>query len=285
VRIAYDPQARFELEVRELAYRSNARARKLMARVYRPLGRGLFPALLDLHGGAWNTKDRFANEVMDRAIAESGVLVVAIDLTLAPEACYPASVQDAHYGVRWLKSKAREWNGDPASVGILGSSTGGHLAELVAMRPHDARYGALALPEAPELDATVRYVATRSPISDPYARYLHAEKMKREDMVQNTRSYFQPWETIHEANPQAMLERREKLQLPPLLIMQGASDDNVLPVLQEKYAAAYRAAGGDCRLEIFEGCGHLWIDTPGVQTERAHAMVKHFIAHALRDAP
>ena len=52
---------------------------------------------------------------MDRAIAASGVLVVAIDMTLAPEAPYPASVQDANYGVRWLKHKAPEWHGDPTT--------------------------------------------------------------------------------------------------------------------------------------------------------------------------
>jgi acetyl esterase/lipase len=44
---------------------------------------------------------------MDRALAASGLLVVAVDLTLAPEAPCPASVQDANYAVRWLKWKAR----------------------------------------------------------------------------------------------------------------------------------------------------------------------------------
>ena len=55
----------------------------LMARVYRPTGAGPFPTVLDLHGGAWNAKDRNAEEPMDRALAASGVLVVAIDMTLA----------------------------------------------------------------------------------------------------------------------------------------------------------------------------------------------------------
>src|SRR5688572_24933160 len=277
--------ARYELEVHELPFRRNARGRQLMARVYQPLGRGPFPALLDLHGGAWNSKDRFANETMDRVLAASGALVVAIDLTLAPEAPYPASVQDTNYGVRWLKWKAPEWGGDPSTVGILGSSTGGHVAELVAMRPRDPRYGAHPLPEAPGLDAAVRYVATRSPISDPYARFLQAEKMEREHMVQNTRTYFQPWESIHEGNPQAILDRGEKVTLPPLLIMQGALDDNVLPEFQRRFAAAYRNAGGDCRLEVFEGCEHLWVDTPGPQTDRAHAMVRDFIAEVLGSGP
>jgi acetyl esterase/lipase len=279
--IPYDPEAKHELEVHEVPFRRTARGRQLMARVYQPLGRGPFPLLLDLHGGAWNNKDRFANQTMDRVVAASGVLVVAIDMTLAREAPYPASVQDANYGVRWLKWEAPEWGGDPAAVGILGSSTGGHMAQLVGMRPGDARYSALALPDAPKLDAAVRYVATRSPISDPYTRFLQAEKMKRAEMMQNSRNYFQPWETIHEGNPQEMLDRGEKVSLPPMLIMQGALDDNVLPAFQEKFAAAYRAAGGECQLEVFEGCEHLWIDTPGPQTDRAHAMVKAFIARRL----
>jgi acetyl esterase/lipase len=218
---------------------------------------------------------------MDRAVAASGVLVVAIDMTLAPEAPYPASVQDANYGVRWLKSKAAGWNGDPATLGVLGSSSGGHIAELLAMRPRDVRYNAIPLPGAPSLDATVAYVATRSPISDPYARYQQAEKIKREGLIKASKTYFKPWETIYEGNPQRILERREAVTLQPLLIMQGALDDNVLPAVQEKFATTYRAAGGDCHLQVFEGCEHEWIAKPGPQTDRAHEMVKAFIARNL----
>ncbi len=174
--ITYNPAAKFEIKVSEVEFRRNTAGRTLMARIYRPDGPGPFPTMLDLHGGAWNGKDRLAEEPMDRALAASGVLVVAIDMTLAPEAPYPASVQDANYGVRWLKWKAPSWGGDPSKIGVYGSSSGGHVAELLSMRPRDARYNAIPLPEAPTLDATVAYVATRSPISDPYARFLNAEK-------------------------------------------------------------------------------------------------------------
>src|SRR5947209_4495035 len=147
---------------------------------------------------------------------------VAFDMTLAPEAPYPACVQDANYGVRWLKSKAASWNGDPSTIGVYGSSSGGHVAELLAMRPRDARYNAIALPGAPNIDATVAYVATRSPISNPYARFQNAERLKRDSMVRNHTIFFKPWDTIHEGNPQEILERREAVTLVPLLIMQGA---------------------------------------------------------------
>ena len=277
----YNAADKLDIKVSEVPFRRTAKGRQLMARVYQPQGKGPFPVVLDLHGGAWNNKDRSANEPMDRAIAASGVLVVAIDMTLAPEAPYPASVQDANYGVRWLKHKAREWNGDPATVGILGSSTGGHMGELIAMKPQDPKYAAIPLAEAPKLDASILYLVSRSPISDPVARYQQAEKMKRDDMMKNNRNYWVPWETIKEGNPQYILDRKEHGRLPPLLIMQGALDDNVLPAIQEKFVAAYRAAGGDARLEIFEGCEHEWVAKPGPQTDRAHEMVKAFIARNL----
>ncbi len=279
---AYDPAAKFEITVSEVEFRRTPGGRMLMARIYQPTGAGPFPTVLDLHGGAWNGKDRHAEEPMDRALAASGLVVVAIDMTLAPEAPYPACVQDANYGVRWLKWKAASWNGDASKIGIYGSSSGGHVAELVAMRPRDARYNAIPLPEAPDVDARVAYVAMRSPISNTYARFQNAERLQRDSMIKNNTTFFKPWETIHESNPQEILERHEAVALVPFLIMQGALDDNVLPAVQEKFAAAYKAAGGDCEFHVFEGSEHEWVATPGPQTDRARAMVKAFIARQVK---
>jgi acetyl esterase len=223
----YDPTAKFDLKVSDVPFRRNTAGRQLYARIYQPQGPGPFPLVLDLHGGAWTRKDRFAEEPMDRAIASSGVVVVAIDMTLSGEAPYPANIQDANYGIRWLKSKAKEWNADGSSVGIYGSSTGGHIAILLAMRPKDARYNAIQLEGAPSVDASVAYVACRSPITDPYARWQQAEKMKRDNLIKASKSYFVPWESIHEGNPQQILERKEPVVLRPLLIMQGDLDERV----------------------------------------------------------
>jgi acetyl esterase/lipase len=277
-RTTYDPAAKFAIKVSEVEFRRNSAGRTLMARIYQPEGAGPFPTVLDLHGGAWNAKDRTAEEPMDRALAASGVLVVAIDMTLAPEAPYPACVQDANYGVRWVKWKAPSWNGDPTKIGIYGSSSGGHVAELLSMRPQDPRYNAIPLAEAPKLDAKVAYAAMRSPISDPFARYQNAERLKRDSMIANHKTFFKPWETIFESNPQQILERREAVSLGPLLIMQGGLDDNVLPSIQERFVNTYKAAGGACDYHLFEGSEHQWVAHPGPQTDRAQEMVKRFIA-------
>jgi hypothetical protein len=84
----------------------------------------------------------------------------------------------------------------------------------------------------------------RSPVSNPFARFQNAEALKRDAMMKNHVTFFKPWETIHESNPQEILERHEAITTVPLLIMQGGLDDNVLPAVQEKFAATYRAAGG-----------------------------------------
>jgi acetyl esterase/lipase len=278
--VAYDPAKQYEIKVWDVEYRRDP-VRTLMARIYQPQGTGPFPTLLDVHGGAWNDQDRTANAPVDERLAASGLLVVAIDVRLAREAPYPASVADANYGIRWLKLQAPEWHGAPETLGALGSSSGGHVLELCAMRPHDARYTGHALPEAPHLDASLAYVIARSPISDPFARYEQAQKMQRETLIKNSTTYFNPWETIFDGNPQRILERREAVTLPPMFVLQGELDDNVLPEVQEHFVATYRTAGGEIDYEVFPGCEHRWIIHPGPQTDRAIDMIKAFIARQL----
>ena len=275
-RTRYDPAAKFDLTVSELEYRRTAKGRSLLARIYQPSGPGPFPVVLDLHGGAWNAKDRHAEEPFDRALAAAGALVVAVDLTLAPEAPYPACVQDASYALRWLKARAKTWNGDAARIGLFGSSSGGHVAELLALRPGDARYN--AIPFAGGLTASMDYVLMRSPISNTFARFENARASKVDSMIRNNKTFFVPWESIHESNPQEILDRQENVTLKPFLIMQGALDTNMLPAFQTKFVQSYRAAGGSCDYTIFEGCEHEWVAQPGPQTDRAHEMAKNFIA-------
>ena len=102
------------------------------------------------------------------------------------------------------------------------------------------------------------------------------------NMVKNNQVFFNPWETIHESNPQEILERGEKVGLVPFLIMQGALDDNMLPEFQEKFAGTYKAAGGDCDYRLFARCVHEWVAEPGPQTDKARETVKEFIARQLK---
>ena len=114
--------------------------------------------MIDLHGGAWCGQDRTSDALFNEALANSGVVVAALDFRMPPIAGYPASLADINYAIRWLKARADELNARADRVGLLGVSSGGHQAMLSAMRPRDPRYAAIPLPRPAALDASVAAV-------------------------------------------------------------------------------------------------------------------------------
>src|SRR5690348_6613911 len=119
--------ARFEIEVRELEYRRHDGA-PLLGRLYRPIGgetaSGPFPALIDVHGGAWASGDRLNNAPLDEALAKSGIVVLAIDFRMPPQHRYPGAIADIDYAARWLKAQAEEFASRRELVAGLGTSSG-----------------------------------------------------------------------------------------------------------------------------------------------------------------
>src|SRR5205814_171568 len=154
-----EADVRSDIRIDDVDYQRQG-GRALLARLYRPGGAGPFPAVLQVHGGAWVNKDRTDNDFIAKALAESGILVASIDFRMPPEAPYPGSLADINLATRWLKHRARTYNSRPDWVGTLGTSSGGHQVLLAAMRPEDPRYAALALPEAPKTDARVAFVVS-----------------------------------------------------------------------------------------------------------------------------
>ena len=278
--VTYNPERKFEVRVRELEYRNDGN-QPWMVTIFQPEGDGPFPALLDVHGGAWNRGDRGADEVMNRALAASGIVVAAIDFRLAPAHPYPAQVQDVNFATRWLKAHAGEFNADPASVGGMGCSSGGHTLMLSAMRPGDPRYTALELAGAGNLDASLTYTVCCWPVLDPYARYLYAQESNNERLAASSEAYFLDQDTMKEGNPQHILERGEKVQMPPTLIIQGTRDDNVPLSIPQRFDTAYRAGGGDIQVEYFENQVHGFGNMAGPESDRAIGMIKAFIARCL----
>ncbi len=165
----------YEIKVEDVEYSRHA-GTPLLVRLYRPQGSGPFPIMVELHGGAWCRGDRLGDKVIHEPLAKSGVIVAALDWRQPPVAPYPASFQDIHYAIRWLKARATDLGGRPDMVGSMGNSSGGHQAMLLAMRPFDARYA--SLPSSSALDATVRCVILCSPVIDPLGRYHYAKALK-----------------------------------------------------------------------------------------------------------
>jgi acetyl esterase/lipase len=280
---SYDPAARYDVREFDETYRSGPDG-DWPVRLYQPQGPGPFPALLDVHGGAWSTGSYLNNERVDRALAASGILVAAIEFRQSPKHPYPAQVADANYGTRWLKARSADYNADPASVAGLGTSSGGHTLLLSALRPADPRYAAMAVPRGDGRDATLRYAIVGWPVLDAHARYLYAKEAGQDRLMKSSDNYFGTEAVMQEGSPQQVLERRDNTALPPVLILQGTNDDNVPLSISERFVATYRGRGGEIERELFPGMPHAFAREPGPATDRAIALMKAFIGRQMNGA-
>src|SRR5882762_3604348 len=256
------PPGTYEIDVQDIEYLRHG-DKPLLARLFKPRGSGPFPLIVELHGGAWCRGDRSNDTVINEALARSGVVVAALDFRMPPEAPYPASLADINYAIRWFKTRATGLGSRPDLVGVLGSSSGAHQAMLAAMRPRDSRYAAVPLPaSAAPVDASVRCVVMCWPVIDPLARYRYAKKLKEggkpypEVVDRVLPCHDQYWQTeaaMAEGNPVLALEAGERVELPPVLYVQGTRDvAHPRPDL-ERFVLQYRKAGGQVDLELYEG--------------------------------
>ena len=248
----YDPARRYDVKTEDVEYRHDGE-QSWLALVYQPQGPGPFPALLDIHGGAWNNGDRTNNPAVAEGLAASGAVVVSIDFRCGGKYPYPSSLADINYATRWLKVHAADFHADAATVGGLGISSGGHLILLSAMRPYDPRYTALPLAGASDVDASLAYVIAAWPVIDPLFRFRFAKEFNRQELITAHLEYWQTKEAMVEGSPQTIIERDEQVDLPPLLMLLKANDRNHPLEMQERFIASYRKRGGAIEAHTFDG--------------------------------
>ena len=249
------PDIRPDIRIEDVEYQRQG-GRAMLARLYRPAGTGPFPAAVQVHGGAWVHKDRTDNNFMARALAESGILVASLDFRMPPEAGYPASLADINLGIRWLKARARTYGSRPDWVGLFGTSSGGHQVLLAAMRPDDPRYAALPLPEAPRIDARVAFVISGWGVLDPLLRYHLAKQAGNAELIGHHHAFWGSEAAMSEASPPAILDRGEKVFLPPALVFGGDSDEWVPVETMRRLAEGWKKAGGTVELQLYPGQKH-----------------------------
>ena len=111
----------------------------LAYRLYRPAGEGPHPIVAYFHGGGWvlgsaDSDDPFCRDLCVR----SGAIIVSVDYRHAPEARFPAAVDDAFAAVGWIADNAASLGGVPGEIAVAGWSAGANLAAVVCQLARDA---------------------------------------------------------------------------------------------------------------------------------------------------
>jgi pectinesterase len=101
--------------------------------IYSPDQPGRYPAILDIHGGGWKDRQVEADKPMMERLASRGFVTALVSYRLSGEAKYPAALHDCKSALRWLRAHAAKYKIDPARIGVMGGSAGGHLSGLTAM--------------------------------------------------------------------------------------------------------------------------------------------------------
>lgn len=107
-------------------------------RVYTPHDASEYDVIVYFHGGAFFLGSLETHDGVARNLANAtGHRVVSVGYRRAPEAAFPAGLDDGHSVVRWITEHSDEiaWNG--RTLALAGDSSGANFAAALAARAHD----------------------------------------------------------------------------------------------------------------------------------------------------
>ena len=231
-------------EVRELEIPAPSCA--IPARLYRPRETdGPLPLVVYLHGGGWMFGSIESFDTVVRALANrSGAIVVSVGYRLAPEAPFPAGLEDCLCAVRWLAANAAALGADPERMAIAGDSAGGNLATVVARRLRG---------EVPLRAQVLIYpVADAGCNTASYRDFGEGHGLTAASMQRFWNVYLDGSDGM---DPDASPLRADDLEgSPPAFVLTAGFDP--LRDEGEAYAEALRDAGVEVQLRRYDGAIH-----------------------------
>lgn len=209
--------------------------------VYQPLpatqpARGARPLVVFFFGGTWSSGDRASYKFVGEALAARGAVVVVPDYGLSPAFTYPAFVRDSALAVKWALANAAQLGADPRQVYVMGHSSGGYNAAMVAL---DERWLGEVGASPKQLAGWIGLAGPYDflPIGDPQAQAAFNWP--------NTPRDSQPLAHVTAASPRALL-------------LTAAKDTLVYPDRNTgQMAAALRAAGVPVQVRSFDNLSHV----------------------------
>jgi acetyl esterase/lipase len=233
-------------KIRPDTKREQVDAGGVRAEWFTPAGVRKDRVLLYLHGGGYvmGSVETHRSLVDDIGVA-AGCRVLSLDYRLAPEAPFPAAIEDAAAAYRWLLDQGV----DASRIVIGGDSAGGGLAAATLLSLRDAGdalpAGAALLSAWRDMEGTGESCQTRAR-EDPMVDPGSLQGMAR----------LYVGDTGNLRDPLASPLLAQLHGLPPLLVQAG--DWEVLRDDSTRFAHEVHAAGGNVKLSIWPEMVHVF---------------------------
>jgi acetyl esterase/lipase len=237
---------------------------ELAGDLYLPKGAKNAPALVAVHGGGWVQGVRTAFQYWGPYLASRGVAMFSISYRLATKGkMFPQAVQDVLAGVQFVRGKAGEFGIDPARIGLMGASAGGHLASLAALSGKKFTGGYPQDPFA-STSAEVKALVGVYGVYDLAAMWNtyqlqggldnNIQKFLGAPPMENRQLYFDATSISYATFASNKIG---------VLLATGTADDLVDPAEHtEPFMLALKQAGFFVRPCIVQGAPHYWMNDP-----------------------
>ncbi len=112
---------------------------QIKIRIYCPEINLTLPTMVYFHGGGFVANLHCDYGLCSQIAKQSGWQVIFVDYRLAPEAPYPAAIEDAYFACKYLYEHADEFHIDRNNFVITGYSSGGNLAAHTVIQARGSR--------------------------------------------------------------------------------------------------------------------------------------------------
>lgn len=217
--------------------------------VYLPTSAGMHPALLCLHGGAWLRGSQKQYKSWGPWLAQKGYAVVAVDYRLSSQVspAWPGVWEDVCRALDWLTANASSLHLDPARIGTIGDSVGGHMAAMLSLHERTAKHiramvGVYGIYDLPDW-----WRVTQPPkrTDDPVVKLMG-------------RSYPEGKEDYENFSPLHRLQNSVGRPTARYLIIHGDQDAIVHHNQSERFLSALRDKDAQVEAMLIPGAGHHW---------------------------
>ncbi len=211
------------------------------------------PAVLIVHGGGWHGGDKGAarERNIGTILAGAGYVCASVNYVLAEKRekftdnlrqVWPRNLQDCMTAVRFLRSHASDYGIDPARIGAIGGSAGGHLVAMLGAASDDDGFD----PDGPYAGFSCRVQAV-VPMYGAHDLLRMAEIRDLSDGMSESDKTL-----CRAASPVSHLSGDD----PPALILHG-TEDSLVPVEQSEILhREWQKAGLESDLLVIEGAPH-----------------------------